>query len=582
MTRYFASPIVVLAIAAGCNQSMPIESPQVAGQPRADQSPRSHHVKPAATPAVASIPAAGLSQDADFLAKVRAANSSSVRLPQRFRTGHADVRSIEADLVSKTEHGFTVSLPSQSPVPTPLVHDGRIYVGGGFSSKEFYCFDANTGTPIWSVDFDDDGPSSAAAEDDTVIINTESCTIFALAADTGTMRWSYWLGDPLMSIPAVANGKVFTVYPVEPSDEKEGDDAHPNVPDATAKTSPDELDASFWHALICFDVRTGDVLWQRLIDSDCISSPVAVDDAIYITTFSGNLYEFGQVDGEIRAASKVRATSAPVIAGSRIYLTRRTDTGADDAEVREGMVMLDRRDAHELYVANDRAAPYLDRHIQELANSTKAAGAMEMKNGIMGGFGAGFFAIAADDEPAANEEEGPVAETEKGAALELDQLAKTELKAAANIGQGNVSMLQSFQGSRVLSLGEWNCSCMGNSLVCSIALTGNPIWTLPLEGNLEEEGGHLAAPPVVAGDRLFLATLKGEVLQLVPATGAVEKAYHIGEPIRFAPSVVNGRIYIGTQNGKLICVETHEPRFTGWPAWGGSSGRNNLHATTRN
>src|SRR5262249_13338099 len=158
------------------------------------------------------------------------------------------------------------------------------------------------------------------------------------------------------------------------------------------------------------------------------------------TTFSGNLYEFGQADGEIRAASRIRATSAPVIAGRRIFVTRRTDSGADDADVREGMVMLERGGTRELYVANDRAAPYLDRHIQEHANSTKASGAMEMNNGIMGGFGGGFFAVAENDQSAAHGQGGAEigGDTENGSGHELDKLAKAQLAAAANIGQGNV------------------------------------------------------------------------------------------------------------------------------------------------
>ena len=37
------------------------------------------------------------------------------------------------------------------------------------------------------------------------MINTESCTLFALDAATGKMRWSYYLGDPLLSTPTIAN-----------------------------------------------------------------------------------------------------------------------------------------------------------------------------------------------------------------------------------------------------------------------------------------------------------------------------------------------------------------------------------------
>jgi len=45
-----------------------------------------------------------------------------------------------------------------------------------------------------------------------IVFNTESCTIFALEAETGQQLWSYWLGDPLTSTPTIAQGRVFTSY----------------------------------------------------------------------------------------------------------------------------------------------------------------------------------------------------------------------------------------------------------------------------------------------------------------------------------------------------------------------------------
>ena len=591
---------VAFVINSGCNQTSPDRPDHADGQ-AVDRASGS-----AAEPS-------GAQHSTDFLAEVRAANSPTINLPGKFRTGHVEAKTFELEPASRSEDGFTVSLASESPVPTPLVHRGRIYVGGGFSCHEFYCFDGSTGELVWSVQLDDDGPSSAAAEDDTIFINTESCTIYALDANTGAMRWSYWLGDPLMSIPTAANGRVFAVYPVEGTEQPDADedadqqkaapsngiaDAGKQTDSADAESSGQqttdgkrETDKSFTHALICFDLQTGEILWQRLIDSDCISAPVAVDDTVYVTTFTGHLYEFSQADGEILAASKIRATSAPVVADNRIFVTRRTDSGADDAEVREAMVMLDRRGTNELYVANDRVAPYLDRHIQEHANSTKASNAFEAKNGIMGGFGGGFFAVGMNEEaagPPSNEPAGLDKSDQAAAGDEdkddqpvLDKLAEAQLKAADNIGQGNVSMLQSFQGSRILNWGRWNFSCMGNSLIGSLALTGQAIWTLPLEGNLAEEGGHLAAPPVAAGDRLFVATLKGDVLQIVPETGVVEKSYSVGAPIRFAPSIDMGRIYVGTQTGKLVCINTGDRRFTGWPMWGRNPGRNSIYTSGR-
>ena len=39
-----------------------------------------------------------------------------------------------------------------------------------------------------------------------------------------------------------------------------------------------------------------------------MSAPVAVDDEVYATTFSGTVYKFKQNDGEIISADRSRAT----------------------------------------------------------------------------------------------------------------------------------------------------------------------------------------------------------------------------------------------------------------------------------
>ena len=122
---------------------------------------------------------------------------------------------------------------------------------------------------------------------------------------------------------------------------------------------------------------------------------------------------------------------------------------------------------------------------------------------------------------------------------------------------------------------------MGDVLIGSRALTGRVLWTLPLDGDLEREGGHLAAPPVAAADRLFLATLQGDVLQIVPSTGEIERTYHVGSPIRFAPTIEGGYIYVGTQDGKLVCIDTGDPRFTGWPMAGGNAGHTSVDTAGR-
>jgi hypothetical protein len=42
-------------------------------------------------------------------------------------------------------NGWKVAIPGRRPLATPAVADGRLFLGGGFGSYEFYALDAATG-----------------------------------------------------------------------------------------------------------------------------------------------------------------------------------------------------------------------------------------------------------------------------------------------------------------------------------------------------------------------------------------------------------------------------------------------------
>ena len=177
-----------------------------------------------------------------------------------------------------------------------------------------------------------------------------------------------------------------------------------------------------------------------------------------------------------------------------------------------------------------------------------------------------------------------------GAAMKLDAgngfaagapAAANPTAALYNVGQGNVSTMQAFQGSRILNYGGCNFNCMGDELVNTDPKDGTLRWKVKLKGDLAKQGGHLAAPPAAAGGQLFLTTLEGEVLQVDPDKGGVTKTYKVGAPIRSQAAIDNGRIYVGTQDGRLVCIDTGDARFTGWATWGANMAHTNLPEAAR-
>ncbi|MGE3802077.1 MAG: PQQ-binding-like beta-propeller repeat protein [Candidatus Kapaibacterium sp.] len=470
------------------------------------------------TPLSAQSPGDIDSSSVDVTEKVIAMNNEhSKAIPTTWNEGEVSELKLSTKAVKKRANGFEIALPSNAPVPTPTIYDGKLYSSGGFHSKEFFCFDGETGKVIWGVSLNDDGPSSAVVEENVVVFNTESCTIFALDAQTGKHLWSWWLGDPLMSTPTIYDGKVYTSYP---------------------RSSPD---GSASHIMACFELHTGKVLWQKWIDSDVMSAPVGTDGVIFATTFAGTLYKFDPNSGEILSAVQNRSTSAPVIVNNQIYFTQRADR---DGTVREAIARADKTSVSGIVRLNEKDAIYLDQKVQE--DSEYKAKGMSLDAG--NGFGEGAPSTA-------------------NAAV-----------AAENIGQGNVSTLQSFQGSRILHADGRNFNTMGDEIICTDPESGDVVWSTKLSGELESTGGFLGTSPLMAGNEIIVATYSGEVRRMSGDSGKVIEAYQIQHPVRSQPAVMNGKIYVGTDDGKIICIDTKEDHLTGWSTWGGNSAHTGIGA----
>jgi len=127
----------------------------------------------------------------DVLAKALEMNSAKYAAPPtEWRKGHVSKAKLGPGAIKRSKGRFEVRLPSGAPIATPTVYRNKVMVSGGFRSKQFYALKVEIGEPVWGLQLDDDGPSTAACAERICVWNTESCTIFAVEADTGKMLWS--------------------------------------------------------------------------------------------------------------------------------------------------------------------------------------------------------------------------------------------------------------------------------------------------------------------------------------------------------------------------------------------------------
>lgn len=254
-------------------------------------------------------------------------------------TGGSETHLSTADLriqhfkTANGRDGWQVDLPGKFQLATPCVVDGMVYIGGGFGSYEFYAFDAISGRPIWRIKVNDDGPTAAVVEDGYCVFNTESCTIFVVEARTGKMVWSRWLGDPLMSQPALAKGRIYMAYPGQGG-----------------------------HHLVCLAVKDGYQYWDKSIAGDIISAPVVdkENDLVYLTTFDGTVYCYETGDGTLQWSKQYRATSAPSIVNGQVYVSQREG----DEKPFEGLTVLGKGGKIITGLMDKRKAPQIDITVQ--------------------------------------------------------------------------------------------------------------------------------------------------------------------------------------------------------------------------
>jgi len=190
--------------------------------------------------------------------------------------------------------GWTLTLPERRGLATPAVGDGRVLVGAGFGTYHFWAFDCDSGEAQWCGRTRDDGPTAGVLSGNRVAFNTESCTVCVLDTASGDLVWERWLGDPLLSQPAAADGRLFIAWP-----------------------------SNGLHRLGAFDLETGEPLWDTGIGSDVITTPVVSEGIVYASTYDGSVSSFDAATGKQRSLETVQATSAPWIHDGEIFVSQR-------------------------------------------------------------------------------------------------------------------------------------------------------------------------------------------------------------------------------------------------------------------
>ncbi|HEX7314964.1 MAG TPA: PQQ-binding-like beta-propeller repeat protein [Pyrinomonadaceae bacterium] len=434
--------------------------------------------------------------------------------------------------------GWVVRIPGGRPLATPAYSKGRLFVGGGYGSHEFYAFDAKTGRMVWKTNTGDDGPTAAVVEDGLVAFNTESCTLVVVDEQTGKMVWQEWLGDPLMSQPAVSKGRLYMAYP-------KGQRGHAQQriikhgSQQKEKQQQVEEEAGS-HRLLCADLRTGKHIWERAISGDVISAPIVSEGKVYATTFDGTSYSFDAVTGALAWKKENAGTSAPVVVANEVVVTQKEER---DGKSYEAMHRLDARHG----VASSTKAP--------LARGE--AGYLDKDKG-------GGVAIK---QEAQSSLDSSVGFSNAPAAAQLH-------RANDHLGVKTVVGGWAYQGSRAAYSKGRMLNAQGRYLNSINADDGRFAWRAEVSGGGLAEDAQVFSPPALGDEFMYLASSLGHLLSVAQTDGRLGFMYHFPEPMVFQPALAEGAVYAGTSGGLLVCLKTGSKDADGWYAWGGNGEHN--------
>jgi outer membrane protein assembly factor BamB len=421
--------------------------------------------------------------------------------------------------------GWKVTLPGGHPLATPAVVGGRVFLGGGFGSYEFYALDAETGQLAWQYQTTDDGPTAAVVGDGFVAFSTESCELEILTTE-GRPVWKRWLGDPLMSMPALGGSRVYAAYPDSRGDHR--------------------------HYLAAFDLRTGRELWKQALNGEVITAPVLAEGHVHLATLDGTLYCFCQLDGTPVWQGARNATSAPVVWKGQCYFSQR----------------------REVPPARAGAAPQQTEHLATRALAPDAATHVFPCTGTP----ADYLDYAKRKGRSAHDVACEMADGKVGFGFHKGDAKMAQ--AMHNLGKGHISAVWAHQGSKPFIWRGRLYSALGNALHCVDPETRAPFWKRTLDDR--EEAAELLdgtlTPPAIVNGKIFLGTIDGSVCCLSAASGARLWSVRFGEPILFQPAVARGRVYAATQTGTLYCLETGDINDDGWLMWGAGPDHNGLLA----
>ena len=274
--------------------------------------------------------------------------------------------------------------------------------------------------------------------------------------------------------------------------------------------------SSGYGVLTALDARTGEVVWDRQIETPLHSAPTVADGRVFAITDDNEIFAFNADDGE------VLWTYQGIIETARM-LTSPSAAVVDD-------VVIAPFASGELVALRAQNGTVL---WQDALSSAGKLTPLSSLNDISAG------PAVADGYVVATAQSGAMS------AFDLRTGQRVWNQPAGALGYP-------------LMAGDFIYTVTTDAqMACLSRADGKVVWLTQLdtyEKPKKKKGKISWVGPVFTGDRLFSASSHGQAVEVDPRTGAILRSYKVGDPVFVQPIVANQTVYLLNDDADLIAL----------------------------
>ena len=140
----------------------------------------------------------------------------------------------------------------------------------------------------------------------------------------------------------------------------------------------------------------------------------------------------------------------------------------------------------------------------------------------------------------------------------------------------SASEQMNFCGTRMLHYKGKNYNVMGDKIICSSPYDGSVTWSALITNTITEAEKPAATMPVIAGGKIVITTLSGQIIAFDPSSGKQLNSWQTNSKTETPATISKGWIYSGTEDGKTVSINTGDTKLTGWNMFGYDGSHNTV------